>query len=115
MDGKIYRIIYKPTGLPCYIGQTVKTLRERFNAHCSRNIGTKLNDAIMKYGKDKFEIQLVQDGITSKKELIALERKYITEYSARYQLYNDLTKTQNKGISTKQYNHRAGNFHGITV
>lgn len=115
MDGKIYRIIYKPTGLPCYIGRTVKTLRERFNAHCSRNIGTKLNEAIIEYGKGQFEIQLVQGGITSQKELIALERKYILEYSAKYKLYNGATVVPNKGISIKQYKQRKGNFHGIMV
>jgi len=56
-------LIYKITNLlnnKLYIGQTIHSIKRRFNEHCLPNSGcTKIYAAIKKYGRDKFEIELI--------------------------------------------------------
>lgn len=67
MKGKIYKITNKING-KIYVGQTTKSLNERFQKHCW---GTTQNDkyhlnmaikkAIKKYGKENFAIELIEE------------------------------------------------------
>lgn len=55
--------IYKITNLidgKFYIGKTVKTLEERFRRHIIRKSSPKLTNAIQKYGKQNFIIEMVE-------------------------------------------------------
>ena len=55
--------IYKITNLidgKFYIGKTVKTLEERFRRHLIRKSSPKLTNAIRKYGKQNFIIEMIE-------------------------------------------------------
>src|SRR5690606_1987937 len=76
---------YRPFG---YIG--------RFNDHISEALNntkkkqcTYLNNAIRKYGKDIFTVQLLHRCYTN--ELDILEKKYIAEYKSLYPIGYNLT------------------------
>ena len=63
--GKIY-IITNDLNDKVYVGQTVKTLRERFNSHCcysktDRSENMYIKRAIHKYGRSHFKINLVEE------------------------------------------------------
>lgn len=57
MRGYIYCIQNKING-KCYIGQTARSVKERFKAHCDHSVSGKLKiqRAIRKYGKENFEV-----------------------------------------------------------
>lgn len=64
-NGKIY-IITNDINNKVYIGQTIQTLKKRFNGHCcysktDRSINMYIKRAIHKYGKQHFEIQLLEE------------------------------------------------------
>ena len=55
--------IYKITNLinnKIYIGQTIHSLKHRFNQHSNRSGCTKLYNAIIKYGKENFIIEEIE-------------------------------------------------------
>lgn len=55
--------IYKITNLvnnKIYIGQTINTLKHRFNQHINRSSRTKIHNAIVKYGKENFIIEEIE-------------------------------------------------------
>lgn len=88
INGKIYQITNTITG-DFYIGQTVNSLEDRFNAHKlgtrrNRSQLTKLQLAMEMYGKRNFKIELLQDEIPTINELCQLEREYIAAYSPQY-------------------------------
>ena len=63
--GKIY-IITNDINDKVYIGQTIQTLKKRFNGHCcysksDRSSSMYIKRAIHKYGKDKFHISLLEE------------------------------------------------------
>lgn len=63
--GKIY-IITNDINNKVYIGQTIQTLKKRFNGHCcysksDRSSSMYIKRAIHKYGKDKFHISLIEE------------------------------------------------------
>jgi group I intron endonuclease len=60
-----------------YVGQTTQSLEERFRQHCkASNVGTmRICRAIQKYGKEHFQIRLLQAG-SSPEELGRLEVKW---------------------------------------
>ena len=64
--------IYKVTNLingKSYIGQTITSLRNRWNKHCSVNSGCPaLGEAIKKYGKENFTVEEI-GGANSLSEL----------------------------------------------
>ena len=65
-----------------YIGQTKKSLKVRFNAHCSKNSTcTYLKRAIQKYGRDKFSIELLEE-VTCQTLWDIKEKEYIKKYSS---------------------------------
>lgn len=66
MLGKIYKITNLING-KIYIGQTTKTLKERFQKHCWRttqndayHFNMAIKAAIQKYGKNNFKIALIE-------------------------------------------------------
>lgn len=99
MKGKIYKITNKING-KIYIGQTTKTLKERFNAHCW---GVSMNDqyhfnmaiksAIRKYGKENFTIELIEEVETDK--LNEREVYWISFYDSYNKGYNNTLGGQN--------------------
>ena len=81
MLGKIYKITNKING-KIYIGQTVKSLKERFQKHCwgttekdSYHLNMAIKKAIRKYGKQNFTIELIEEVEQNKLD----ERKKITK------------------------------------
>lgn len=64
-DKEYYGVIYKITNLvngKIYIGQTIKDIQVRFNAHCLRQKKYKSNisETINKYGKENFTIEIIE-------------------------------------------------------
>ena len=72
-----------------YIGQTTKSLEERFRGHLSsaKTLDTKLYRAMRELGCDKFSIELVCEA-KSKTELNDLEIYYIALYNSVENGYN---------------------------
>lgn len=99
MLGKIYKITNKING-KIYIGQTMKSLEERFQKHCW---GTSENDkyhlnmaikkAIKKYGKDNFTIELVEE--VEQNKLDEREVYWISFYDSYNKGYNCTLGGQN--------------------
>ena len=57
-------IIYKITNIinhKVYIGQTVNTLKNRWNKHCHSSGCRILYNAILKYGKDSFTQEVIEE------------------------------------------------------
>ena len=73
----IYKITNNVNG-KIYIGQTVRTLEERFTEH-KRNKKSLISKAFKKYGIENFTIEQI-DTAESIDELNELEFKYIREY-----------------------------------
>lgn len=58
---KIYKITNIINDL-MYVGQTKNSLKKRFNAHCQpRSNSVKLKNAIIKYGRETFKIELIEE------------------------------------------------------
>lgn len=73
----IYKITNNVNG-KIYIGQTIRTLEERFTEH-KRNKKSLISKAFKKYGIENFTIEQI-DTAESIDELNELEFKYIREY-----------------------------------
>jgi len=72
----IYRIVNKANDKQ-YVGQTISSMEKRFKEHCSTRASCPLiHKAIKKYGKDNFEIKLIQE-VHDPTQLDYLERHYI--------------------------------------
>lgn len=104
MIGKIYKITNKING-KIYIGQTVRTLKKRFNAHYW---GTSDNDpyhkqmaikkAMRKYGKENFSIELIEE--VERGKLDEREVFWISYYDSYNKGYN-CTKGGQNGATRK--------------
>jgi group I intron endonuclease len=99
MLGKIYKITNNING-KVYIGQTVKSLKERFEKHCWRTTNNDLyhfnmaiKKAIRKYGKENFTIELIEEVETSK--LDEREVYWISYYDSYNKGYNCTLGGQN--------------------
>lgn len=99
MNGKIYKITNKING-KIYVGQTTKTLEERFQKHCwgtTENDGYHLNmaikKAIKKYGKENFTIELIEEVETDR--LDEKEVYWISFYDSYNKGYNCTLGGQN--------------------
>ena len=60
---KLTGIIYKITNIinnKVYIGQTVNNIKQRWNKHCHCNGCRSLYNAILKYGKENFNIEIIE-------------------------------------------------------
>jgi group I intron endonuclease len=65
-----------------YIGQTTRTIEQRFNEHCKSFSGCHaVRNAIQKYGPECFSIELIWEGECSQEELDALEIHYISQFN----------------------------------
>lgn len=87
--GKIYKLENIQNG-KVYIGQTSKTLFERFQAHANAaksGSNLKLSRAIRKYGKESFVISEI-DSAETKEELNAKEIYWIDFYDSLNSGYN---------------------------
>ena len=78
---RVYKITNKQNG-KIYVGQTKGTLSKRFSAHVSSATrGSKasiIHNAIRKYGRDAFKIELLEE-CQSFEELDEAERRWIAE------------------------------------
>ena len=98
--------IYKITNLingKVYIGQTVKSLQRRFNRHINdalHGLDTHFAKAIRKYGKDNFEIKLLDDSAQTQEELNQLENYYIHKYNTLENGYNETDSLARSGGNT---------------
>lgn len=93
----VYRVTNVETGLK-YIGQTTKSLKERWSGHTrkSSNYCRRLYNAIQKYGKEAFVIEQIAFA-TSLDELNLLEEQYIkSENTISPDGYNLLPGGRNK-------------------
>lgn len=87
--GKIYIIRNKITDM-VYVGQTNRTLCERFKEHINPRIwshGNKLHTAMHELGTNNFYIELLEDNIPES-ELDDRERYWIAEYNSYKNGYN---------------------------
>ena len=77
-------IIYKITNMvngKQYIGQTTRSLQQRWREHCSTRSGcTYLHNAIEKYGKENFRVEQI-DVALDQEELNYKEQQYIKCYN----------------------------------
>lgn len=97
MEGKIYKITNLING-KVYIGQTIQTLKQRWWRHCCNSgVCPYLHNAILKYGKENFTIELITE---VNKDLLDLTEKY----------YISLYKSNNKhfGYNLTEGGSRAG-------
>lgn len=89
-----YGYIYKITNLinaKVYVGQTTKTVEQRFKGHCNSK-KSHIGLAIKKYGKINFKIELLAIA-DNQKQLNALEVVYVNNENC---------------LHPNGYNHRAG-------
>ena len=102
--GQIY-IIKNKINNKVYIGQTTTNYKTRFIQHCKpscvRTRHYKLYNAIKKYGKDNFYIELLETNIPIDK-LNEKEISYIEEYNSFNKGYN-ATKGGDGRTINKQY------------
>lgn len=76
----IYRITNMVNG-KMYVGQTTRSLSQRWREHCSNSSGcTYLHNAITKYGKENFKVEQI-DIALDQEELDYKERQYIMCYN----------------------------------
>lgn len=81
MHLKIYRITNKVNG-KAYIGQTRKSVQNRWALHCSpKSMCRKLKHAIAKYGRDAFSVEHILSCATQE-DCDLLERALIAELGA---------------------------------
>ncbi len=81
MYGVIYKITNLLNGKP-YVGQTTRTIEERFKEHVSHN-QYLIGKAIRKYGKENFSIEVL-DECETQKELNERERFFIATLNCRH-------------------------------
>jgi group I intron endonuclease len=68
----------------CYIGQTTRTLEQRFREHCGNSgtsVSPKLKNAIKKYGQDCFSAEILWQGECSQEELDEKEISFIRDHN----------------------------------
>lgn len=99
MLGKIYKITNHING-KIYVGQTTKSLKERFQKHCWRttendsyHLNMAIKKAIKKYGKENFTIELIEEVETTK--LDEREVYWISFYDSYNKGYNCTKGGQN--------------------
>jgi group I intron endonuclease len=79
--GFIYKITNTIDNMS-YIGQTIHTIQERFKDHCKPSSNCRyLKNAIKKYGKDNFRIELICTCVNE--ELNEKEKYYIEHLDRR--------------------------------
>lgn len=86
-----------------YIGLTIRPIKFRFTEHCkpSRNKLSVLSNAINKYGKENFKIELLHE-CSSKEELQTKEEYYIKLYNTMSPSGYNLTSGGESPTFTKE-------------
>ena len=91
-----------------YIGQTTTDIKTRFNQHCKNSTlksrHYKLYNAIKKYGKEKFYIEILEQGVDINK-LDEREIYYIEKYNSYLKGYNS-TKGGDGRVINKEYDEK---------
>lgn len=85
MKGIIYKITNKVNN-KSYIGQTRQSIQFRWNQHTSKRDNTYFHNAIQKYGKDNFEIEILEEcdvEVLNEREIF-----YIAKYDTFKNGYN---------------------------
>lgn len=105
MFGFIY-IITNTVNNKVYIGQTIRTLEERWKEHCRTKCSTNelnmlIKRAIIKYGKDNFTITELEK--CKEKNLDEREIYYISQYDSYNNGYN-MTKGGKSGTKPLKLN-----------
>lgn len=107
---KIYKITNKINGM-MYIGQTSKSLEDRWKQHCrdvkSKHACFKLQKAIREFGAENFTVELI-DVATTKEEANKKEVFWIMLYDATEQGYNTSPGGRNGGHYCKVQNVETG-------
>lgn len=81
LKGIIYLIRNKVDG-KCYVGQTKHSFVERYSYEWTKSINTLyLKNAIEKYGKDNFEVNILEHSIKTIEELNRLEEENAVKYN----------------------------------
>lgn len=99
--GYIYKIT-NTVNNKVYIGQTVRTIAERYEEHlwCARNHENRyLYDAMNHYGLDKFEINLIVEA--PNEQLNDLERFYINKFKSANPLFGYNMTNGGSGVGGK--------------
>lgn len=104
--GRIYKITNTNNG-KVYIGQTVQCIRKRWYDHVSQAKSSKCKSghfqrAILKYGREIFKVELLEDNIP-KYLLDAREAYYITEFASYLNGYNSTSGGQRLTTRTTHY------------
>lgn len=114
---EIYGIIYKATNKSnnkSYIGQTIKTLKNRIQQHKSeakcRNRCIKFLNALSKYGIDGFSWEIVAHA-KDRAELDLLEIVYIKKYNSVQNGYNSKLGGRGNHDSSGKNNGMFGKIH----
>lgn len=102
--GKIY-LITNDVNSKVYVGQTIQTLKKRFNGHCcysksDRSSNMYIKRAIHKYGRDKFHITLIEECPI---DLLNEREKYWISFYNSY----------NKGYNLTKGGQESTNFHRL--
>lgn len=91
-----------------YIGQTTTDIKTRFNQHCKKSTlksrHYKIYNAIKKYGKENFYIEILEQNIDINK-LDEREIYYIEKYNSYLKGYNS-TKGGDGRVINKQYDEK---------
>jgi group I intron endonuclease len=95
MTGRIYKII-NDINDKVYVGQTIRTLAQRFQKHCSYsddvNHTMAIKKAIHKYGRDHFKIVLLEELSDCNQETLNEREIYWVAYYDAYTKGYNLTK-----------------------
>lgn len=91
-------MISNDTNNKVYIGQTTKSIYERFNEHCI--CGTsEIGKSIQSIGKEHFAVSLLDDTASNLDELAKLEEFYIQKYNSIENGYNSRPACKSKGMA----------------
>ena len=100
--------IYKITNIQnnkVYIGQTIRSVQDRFNRHLNDALHNVINThfarAIRKYGKDNFSWEII-DTANTQEELTIKERYWIQYYNSAKEGYNETDAISKSGGNTYQ-------------
>lgn len=79
-----------------YIGQTTKSIQERFQEHCLYHLST-IGQAIQAIGKEHFSVSLLDDTSKNLDELTEKEAFYIRKYNSIKNGYNSRPACRSNG------------------
>lgn len=106
MIGHIYKVTNLING-KVYIGQTIQTVQNRWYRHCGKSgisqaeLNTHFKRAILKYGKDNFKIEIIEDCDSS---LLNEREKYYISYFDSYNSGYNSTLGGNDGYKPYKTN-----------